>query len=1142
MKIKFINRPPCPFGKVLLHLFMKSIIFLFCSISFALSPINGVGQNADIVIDTDVNLTVKQAFRLINKQTDYKFIYRHDLIKTAPNINLKKGVIKAGDLLDKCLTPISFTYNFTDGGTIVVKKKLTDSTDSDPIKILEENLQFQVMGQVTDENGTPLPGANIVEKGTTNGIQVDFDGNFAISVESENSILVVSYIGFATKEVSIMGQSNISVILEEDAAGLDEVVVVGYGTIKKVNLTGAISTVDFDDELTNRPITNASQALGGTASGIWVSQNSGKPGSDGAQIRVRGWGTLNNSNPLILVDGVEGDFSQINPNDIENISVLKDAASAAIYGSKAANGVVLITTKLGNRNETMQVNINSYVGMQSLGRRYDVITNSAQQMELSNQALINDGSSALYPDYLIENFKNGTDRFKYPNTDWFDELFRTAVIQEHNVSIKGGSEKTSSFISLNYLNQDGIVPNTTSERYGLRANVESNVKDWLKLNARVNYIRKDSKEPYADITYGSLGRVFDMLQGAAPYIAPYTSDGRFGSVQAIANDGTLLYDNRNPLIDAANGATNSGDDVLTLNVSADVKLNENLSLKTTISSNRNWSLIDRYNESVFGYTDTGLETITKNYNREGLEINRRQISSVQNNLFTTLNYSKTFADIHDVSAIVGLQIESNKIQSLYARRSEPPKEGLTQVDAGTSGIQGEGNMNGFRMLSYFGRINYSFLDKYLFETNLRADASSRFKKDNRWGIFPGFSAGWRLSEEEFVQDLGVFSNLKLRASWGQLGNQNLSSYWPYLTIIDQNNDLSYSYNGGFAPGAAATSLVDENITWETSSTFDVGVEIGLLDGKISIEADYFQKTTTDILVQLPIPLVLGGISAPFENVGEMTNNGFEFIVNYNNRKFEKNELGFNAGFNLTYIENEVTKFRGGDSPDQLYLIREGYSFNSLYGYNAVGIYQSDEEALEHMHSNSFKPTAGNLKFEDINNDGRLGFEDKKVLGNTVPKLTFGFSPSFKYQGFDLQFLFQGVAGFSMYTQNSFTNVSYENRVFSKKWIDAWTPQNTDTNVPSIRFNNSWDSSQSSYWVQKIDFVKLKNIQMGYGFPENISSGLGLDKIYIYANAQNVFTLVNSDYEGYDPERSTFNSGNVVYPTPRIISFGINLNF
>jgi TonB-dependent starch-binding outer membrane protein SusC len=337
-------------------------------------------------------------------------------------------------------------------------------------------------------------------------------------------------------------------------------------------------------------------------------------------------------------------------------------------------------------------------------------------------------------------------------------------------------------------------------------------------------------------------------------------------------------------------------------------------------------------------------------------------------------------------------------------------------------------------------------------------------------------------------------------------------------------------------------LVDENITWETSSTFDVGVEIGLLEGKISLEADYFQKTTKDILVRLPIPLILGGINAPFENVGEMTNNGFEFVVNYSNRKYEKNQLGFNAGFNLTYIENEVTKFRGGDSPDQLYLIREGYSYNSLYGYNSVGIYQSDEEALEHMHSNSFKPTAGNLKFEDINNDGRLGFEDKKFLGNTVPKLTFGFSPSFKHQGFDLQFLFQGVAGFSMYTQNQFTNASYENRVFQKKWIDAWTPQNTDTNVPSIRFSNSWDNSQSSYWVQKIDFVKLKNIQMGYGFPENISSSLGLDKIYIYANAQNVFTLVNSDYDGYDPEKSTFNSGNAVYPTPRIISFGINLNF
>lgn len=1007
--------------------------------------------------------------------------------------------------------------------------------------LIHQKADVTITGTVVDQNGDPLPGVTVSVPGTGIGTATDLDGRYSLSVP-EGSTLVFSFIGFDSQSIEVGDQTVINVTLTEDMASLDEVVVVGYGVQQKVNLTGAISTVKFDDELNNRPITNASQALGGTASGVWVSQNSGKPGSDGAQIRVRGWGTLNNSNPLIIVDGVEGSFDQLNPNDIESISVLKDAASAAIFGSKAANGVVLITTKMGKYDEKMQVNINSYVGLQSLGRRYDVIDNSAEQMELSNLALANEGSSPAYSENLISAFRNGNDPYKYPNTNWFDALFKTATIHEHNVSIRGGSAQTSSFLSFNYLNQEGTVPNTHSTRYGLRANMESNINDWFKVSGRFNYIRRDSEEPYADVTYGSLGRVFEMLGGAAPYIAPFTRDGRFGSVQAIDEDGNLLYDNRNPLIDAANGLTRTEENALTINVSADIKFNDKLSSKTTFATDGNWNLLDRYNTSVFGYTDTGVETITKNYNREGLEINRSQISRMNTNLFTTLNYNNNFAGIHEVSAIGGMQLESNKFQNVFARRSNPPKEGLSQVDAGTSGIQGEGNMNGLRIFSLFGRVNYSFQEKYLFEANLRADASSRFKEDSRWGVFPGFSAGWRLSDEEFIQDLGVFSNLKMRVSWGQLGNQNIASYWPYLTVIDQSNELSYNYNGSFAPGAAVTALVDENITWETTSTLDVGFEIGLFEDRITMEADYFEKVTENIIVQLPIPLVMGGLTAPDENVGQMSNNGFEFIFNYNNLKFARDDLGVNLGFNITYINNEVTKFRGGDSPDQLYLIREGYSYRTLFGYNAIGIYQSDDEALEHMHSNSFTPKAGNLKFEDINNDGRLTFEDKKALGNTIPKFTFGISPSFKYQGFDLNILLQGILGVNMYTQNNFTNVTWENRVFSTRWRDAWTPQNTDTDIPSVKFNNSWDLSQSSYWVQEINFLKLKNIQLGYTFPGEISSRLGLQKIYLYANGQNVFSIVSKDYEGYDPERNTFDAGYSVYPIPRIISFGVNLNF
>ncbi len=993
-----------------------------------------------------------------------------------------------------------------------------------------------ITGTVTDHTGEAIIGANILEKGTTNGNITDLDGHFTLTVQ-ENAVLEIRYIGYLPQEISTRDKDDFRIILKEDTQALDEVVVVGYGTQKKVNLTGAVSSVKFGQELENRPITNASQALAGKVAGLWVSQNSGKPGEDGAQLRIRGWGTLNNSNPLVIIDGVEGGFDQINPNDIESVSVLKDAASAAIYGSKAANGVILVTTKMGNREEKTQVNFSSYLGVQSLGRKYDLINNSAESMTMSNKAYTNEGKSPIYPDYLVNAFKEGTDPYTYPNTDWFDIMFEPSLMYEGNLSIKGGTQKSSSYLSINYLNQDGMVPNSNSYRYSIRANMEYDINNWLKVGGRFNYMRRIADEPY------DLGRAFETLREATPFIAARTRDGRFGSSEAINDQGTCLYDNRNPLIDASNGQRRTTTDFLSANVFIQFDLTKDLIFKATWSSNGNWQLLDRYNEPLFGYTDSGKETITKNYNREGLEMIRQQSTSMNNNLYSTLSYTKTLNEVHDLSAIAGLQLEDFTVRSVRSRRSEPPKPGLTQVDAGTSGIQGNGNMEGLRMFSYFGRINYAFQQKYLLEANLRADASSRFSENNRWGYFPGFSAGWRIGEEKFIRDLNLFSNLKLRASWGQLGNQSIAGYWPYLTVITQNNGLSYSYNGAFSPGAAVTAMVDENITWETTTTLDIGADIGLLSNKLNLELDYFHKKTTDIIVQLPIPLTLGGISAPYENVGAMVNKGIDLTVNYGNKTADPDQFGYDVSLNFTYVNNEVTKFRGGKSPDQLYLIREGYSYQTLYGYKVTGIYQTDDEATSHMHANGFKPKAGYLKFEDKNQDGKLGYEDKQELGNTVPKVTYGLTTNFKYKNFDLSLLFQGIAGAHLYTQNTYTIMDYERQTITSKWRDAWTPENTGTNIPSLKFNSTWENSENSFWVHRADFLKLKNVQLGYMLPRALLSKQKIENVYVYANAQNVFTLMmQKGYEGFDPERTSNGSGDSLYPTARIFSIGINLTF
>ena len=1094
---------------------------------------------------SESNAPLQKVFKEIQKQSGYDFVSTAGTMKKGGNVTVNLRNVSLQEALEECLKGKPLNYVII-GKTVVVRYKekedykTTNSIVPGPLP----PPPIEIHGRVVNQQGEPLQNVSILVSGTKIGTTTSSEGRFTISVpDDKNIILEVSSVGYQTKKVIVGRQTDINVVLERAVTGLSDVVVVGYGTQKKVNLTGSISTVKYDDELDNRPITNATQALSGKATGIWVSQNSGQPGSDDAQLRIRGWGTLNNANPLVIIDGVEGSFDQINPNDIENISVLKDAASAAIYGSKAANGVILITTKMGRKNEKNQVNVNSYIGNQSLVRGFNFIDNSAELMKIYNKALANDGSSPLYPDYLISAFENGNNRYKYPNTNWNDVLFRNAIIQGNNVSVTGGSAQFSSFLSFNYLSQDGIIPNTSSKRYGIRANLESNVNNWLKVTGRLNYSRKVSEEPYIDAGDVSLGRTFNILNESTPFIAPYTVDGRYGSVQAIDNSGNLLYDNRNPLIEVANGSNKGETSSMIANTSMEIKFNSNLKLNTTFATTGSWNLVDNYNQSIFGYTDKGTQTINLNYNREGLEMSRSNISTLDNNLYTTLNYNKTFAEKHDVSAIAGVQLDNLIIKNSYARSTGAPQEGLTQVDAGTSGIVAQGNMVGLKMFSYFGRVNYSLSDKYLFEADLRADASSRFNKGNRWGVFPGFSAGWRLSEEKFIHDLDLFSNLKLRASWGQLGNQNISGYWPYLTVIDQNFNLSYSSNNSFSPGAAVTSLIDQNITWETSTTLDLGFDMGFLNNKINIEADYFKKKTSGIIVQLPIPLILGGVTPPYENVGQMLNNGFELALNYDKRNQGRDKLDYNIGINGTYIKNEVTKFRGGKSPDQLYLIREGYSYQSLYGYKAIGIFQTDDEGAKYMSNNSFKPKAGNLKYEDVNHDGKLDYQDKQGLGNTIPKFTFGLTSGFKYKGFDLNILLQGIAGVHVFNQNEATQGPSPNvQSITKKWLNAWSVDNKTTNIPAVRVSNSWDNLQSSFWVQDASFVKLRNVQLGYDLLPGISSRLGLQRIYIYLNAQNVFTIVNKNFEGYDPERNTFGDGAVMYPIPRIISFGINIKF
>ena len=1067
--------------------------------------------------------SVKKALRAIQQNSHHQLIYSDDLLPHDRKINLSAKQEALSVVLQKVLQGTGLSFKRAAADMIVLTRAKAAGA------------YLTIKGQVKNAGGEPLIGVTVKVKGGTTGTITNADGRFQLEAP-EDAVLVFSYVGYQDKEVALRGQTQVQVTLQESASSLNEVVVVGYGTQRKGDVTGAISTVAFDSVLANRPITNASQALGGRTTGMWVSQNSGKPGSDGAQLRIRGWGTLNNSAPLVLIDGVEGSINEINPNDIENISVLKDAASAAIYGSRAANGVVLITTKSGKYNQQAQVSLSSYVGVQSLGRHYDIIDNSAVYMDLWNQALHNQGGDPLFPDSLIQAFKNDRNPYTHPNTDFFKEVFKQAPLTEHNLSVRGGSESTKYYMSFNYLNQDGIMQHTNSERYGLTLNLESKVGHWLTLGGRINGMRKISEEPY------DIGRVlYIFANGAYPFTAPFTRDGKFGAPEAISG-GNMLVGNRNPLIETANGRTRYENNFLKMNAFGTIQFTDYLSLRSNLSMQYNHNLQDRYNQMLYGYSDAGVEAVNLDY-ATTLEANRNGTDNFYYTWYNTLHFNQTFAVNHKVEAVAGMQVENTVIKNLYGRRSDPPKEGLTQIDAGTMGIQADGNLDKLRMLSYFGRLNYNYADKYLLEVNFRADASSRFQQGHRWGFFPGVSGAWRLSEENFMQDQQLFSDLKLRASWGELGNENIAGYWPYLTVIDQSNALSYNYGGILSPGAAVTALANGLISWETATTTDLGLDFGFMDGRLSGSLDVFRKITDNIIVQLPIPTVLGGLTAPYENVGQMSNKGLELSVQYSQIAGDRDQWSYTIGGNVTYIDNEVTRFRGGDSPDQLYLIREGYAYKELYGLQAIGVFQTDEEAAEYMHANGYKPSAGDLKFKDVNGDGKIGYEDKMALGNTIPKFTYGLHFNLSYKGFDLSMLFQGIADVYAYTSNAWTQpLGISGGTITQRWKKAWTKENPSNELPSIKINNSWNNQESSFWVSNISFLKAKNIQLGYAFPTAVTQSLKIRKLYVFFNAQNVFSLVSDDYEGFDPERNTFDSGDNFYPIPRILSFGINVNF
>ena len=994
---------------------------------------------------------------------------------------------------------------------------------------------IQVSGNVADDEGLPLIGASVLIKGTSTGTVTDLDGNYTLEAPGD-ATLVFSYTGYSTQEVAVAGQSTVSVILGTDVASLSEVVVTGYGSTKKENLTGSVGVVSAK-RLEARPITNASQSLQGQVSGVWINQNSGEPGQDGATIRIRGIGTLNNSDPLVLIDGIEAPFGNIDPNDIESITVLKDAASAAIYGSRAANGVVLVTTKRGKRNAKPTFSYTGYVGTSEVVNEPDYIWNSEEFMNLRNEADINSGGQPLYPDDVVNQYRNG------PNTNWFDEVFQNGFIQQHNFSVSGGSDKTNFNISLGYLEQDGIVKNVGgSERYNARLNLDTEVNDNVTIGGSFYISRQESDLDNVNQDGGVLVRATRL----GPNFPAFDDQGRLADRDRTLD--AIELSTPNILAEAQALNRQLKDNRFLGSLYAEYEVIDGLKIRGTAAANYQVDEDQFFNRRIQTYDwRTGDPTLAWVENRR---LENQYTEQLNITTWLQATYERTFGP-HNLKVIGGINQESNQTKFFGGSRLEIPSNSLPAVSTGnpeTSANYGGGNEWSLR--SFFGRINYIFDDKYLFEFNVRRDGSSRFGSNNPWATFPSFSAGWVLSREDFLKDSKVFDFLKIRASWGQLGNQNPTSTNPreinnYPFAANISFTPAYNFGGTIVGAAAQTTLGNPDIRWETSTQMDIGVNMAVF-GKVNIEADYFIRNATDILFDQNNPGVTGVRNPTTVNIAEVENRGFELSASYTENF---GDFEFSIGGNVTNVESEVLSIDPsltGDADRVLqgaFIIQRGQPINALYGLEAIGIFNSQAEIDAAPDQSAFgTPTPGDLQYRDVDGNGMITVDDRTVLGKDNPSWIYGINLSMGYKGFDVTALLQGVGDAQVFETSRFFAPFANSGGVSTIWRDRWTSSNQDASLPKIRIPGGVNYNVSHSWfMTDRSYLRLKNLQIGYNLPASWLEKNFLQSVRIYVNGTNLFTV--SDYIGIDPERNARDTNGLAgYPQLKMYTAGVNVKF
>ena len=984
--------------------------------------------------------------------------------------------------------------------------------------------QSSVSGTVKDVNGEVLPGVTVRLKGTDIGVATDMNGKYSINVDNlQDAVLIFSFVGMETKEVPVNGLTSVDVILQETSLGIDEVVVVGYGSQRKVNLTGAVSVIDKSN-LKNVSVNNTVQALQGTTTGLTIIDAGGAPGAERVSMLIRGVGTIGNNVPLVIVDGVISSLSNLNPSDIENISVLKDAASTSIYGSRAANGVVLITTKKGEPGKTVvtydgQFTFKDFVALPKP-------LPAADQARYLNQAYFYDGrSTPKFTEDEIALFESGEDPLNYPNTDWIGlALQGSGFTHSHNVSVSNGTDKLTYRLSFGLLSEEGRMKNTSFDKGTLRLNLENQINDYLTVGINSSLIFRDRREPtWAE--YGS-------------YTADWMMNWLFSLTPILpaVNEETgeympMWWQALNPLNHIDNGGQKTQKNLDYLQkLYASIDIIEGLNLDLSASLNGNIGK-EHFFKKQLSYYGGGLD-----YPAFAHDMNWYGNTTTYQAL---LNYRQTLNDAHNIKFLAGASQESYHYEYSFVRGDEIPSNETGEIDAAatTKTVEGQGFSTDSRVRSYFSRANYDFKGKYLVEANLRYDGSSKFSEDVRWGLFPSFSAGWRMSEESFLQDVGFINNLKIRASWGRLGNSAGVGEYQYLANIIPTTGYPFGGNDpvqGMTQGGPVNAL----LTWETLEELDIGFDLLVFDGLFGMSFDYYNRLTYDILSTIPVPNTFGD-DAPFSNDAKMSNKGVEILVTHNNTILDN--LSYNISGHLTFNRNNVEKYSTPSIGNNIY--EEGYEWGAYYGYEWSGyFFESMEDVANYPTQVGTPERPGDLMFVDQNSDDVIDENDRVELGTRTPGFVYGFNAGLNYRNIDLSVLFQGVGDAYKYMPWNILwpfNAESWQPIYEHQ-LDFWSPENLDATMPRISVQqNAHNKVFSSYTVKNASYLRLKNIELGYILPENISWKIGFDRLRIFVSARNILTF-SKITKAYDPETT----GTEAYslPATKYLNFGINVTF